>query len=141
MPKNIPERVDAIVTTLERVSRDIEILREGATALALALPQEYEAHRSLLKEQASALERISIGLGMVQETVASLEEIRDHAIVILDEAQTLTLVKNGLDIMLASRDQPEDWQPMMLQRATYRFDQCIARIREAASSLTETTLS
>ena len=141
MPKPILERINAIVTVLERLAADVEILREGSEALKASLPQKYDVQQRLLREQASALERILIGLGMVQETIASLEEIRDHAAVILDEAQTLALVKNGLDMVLASRDQPEDWQPDMLKRAAYRFDQCVARIHEAAASLTEATPS
>lgn len=131
----------AVVTVLERLASDIEVIREGLEALKVSLPQKYDLQRRPLIEQSSALERISIGLGMVQDTVASLGEILDHAQFIMDEVQTLVLVKNGLDMVLASCDQPEDWQPMMLERAMHRFDQCIARIREAAASLTETTSS
>jgi hypothetical protein len=137
VPKPIPERIIAIVTILERLAADIEIIQNGAEILALTLPNGCEPHRRLLIEQSSALERISIGLGMIQDTVASLKEIRDHGQVIMDEAQTLALVKNGLDMVLASCDQPEDWQPMMLERAAYRFDQCVARIRKVAASLSE----
>lgn len=138
--KSILGRINAIVTVLERLASDVEVIREGLEVLESTLPLELDIQSRLLQEQESALERISIGLGMIQDTVASLEEIRDHAQVILDEAQTLVLVKNGLDIVLASHDQPEDWQPVMLERATYRFEQCVARIREAAASLTEKTI-
>ncbi|SBW00723.1 hypothetical protein KL86DPRO_11832 [uncultured delta proteobacterium] len=79
MPKPIPERICAIMTVLERLAADIEIIRKGADALALALPQDYEPHRHLLAAQAAALERIATGIGMVRETVASLEEIRGLA--------------------------------------------------------------
>lgn len=87
--------MDAIVTALERLAADVEVLRTGAEALATILPLEFDTQRRLLQEQTSALERIPIGLGMVQDTVAGLAEIRDHAQVIMDEAQTLVLVKNG----------------------------------------------
>ena len=137
MRKPIPARIDGIEAVLERLASDIEVIREGLEALKTSLPQKYDTQRQLLREQSSALERISIGLGMVQDTVASLKEIRDHAQVILDETQTLVLVKNGLDMVLASCDQPGEWQPMMLERAACRFDQCVARIREATAPLTD----
>lgn len=67
----------------------------------------------------------------------TLQEIHDHAAVILDAAQTLVLVKNGVDMVLAATEQPEDWQPVMLQKAACRFERCIAQIRQAAFSLSE----
>ena len=73
LPKPIPERINAIVTVLERLAADVEILREGTIALSATLPKGCEPHLQLLKEQAAALDRISIALGMVQHTAASIE--------------------------------------------------------------------
>ena len=66
--------VNAITTVLHRLAGDIEVIREGCEALAAALPAGCEIHYRLLKEQAAALERISIGMGMVQATVESLKD-------------------------------------------------------------------
>ncbi len=137
MHKSIPERINAIVIVLERLATDVEILHKGAGALEASLPQKFDTQRQLLAAQASALERISISLGMVQHTVASLEEFRDHVQVIMDETETLLLVKNGLDLLLASRDHPEGWQPVMLKQAMHRLGQSIEKIHIAAASLTE----
>ena len=54
---------------------------------------------------------------------------RHHAQAILNEAQTIVLIKKGLNAALAARDQPKGWRPVMLERAAYRFDQCVARNR------------
>lgn len=134
MPKSILERIDAVVTVLELLSADMEILRNGAEALRVSLPRAYGAQRLLLHEHAAALERVSIGLAMVQNSVSSLGEIRDHGRVIMNEAQTLALTKNGFNMVLASHDQPEN-RRLMLVKTACRFDQCIARIREAAAAL------
>ena len=72
MPNSIPERIDAITNVLQRLAGDIEVIRAGSEALAAALPAGCEIHYRLLKEQAAALERISIGMGMVQATAEGL---------------------------------------------------------------------
>lgn len=139
LAKSIPERIDAIVIVLERLASDIEIIRIGLEALKDSLPQKYDMQRRMLHEQASAFERISIGLGMVQHTAASLAETRSPAEAILHEVEALGLIKDALDKVLASYGNPEDWQPILLGKAICRFNQCLEQIREATVSLTGKT--
>lgn len=77
---------------------------------------------------------------MVQDTVAALDEIRDAVRIVMDEAQTLIFVKNGLDTVLASGDLTEDWQFGVLKRATQHYDGCITRLRKTALMLTDDML-
>ncbi|SBV92329.1 hypothetical protein KL86DPRO_10343 [uncultured delta proteobacterium] len=74
MSKTVLERVAAIATVLEQLAFDIEIIRKGTEALISALPKGCEIHRCVLQEQASALERISITLGMAQATAERLKK-------------------------------------------------------------------
>lgn len=70
--KPVHEHLAAIVKALEYLATDIEILREGTEGLIPTLPKGCEAHGCVLKEQSSALERISIALGMIQATAENL---------------------------------------------------------------------
>ncbi|MCC8193429.1 MAG: hypothetical protein LIP28_02125 [Deltaproteobacteria bacterium] len=69
---SLHQRIDKIVSVLERLARDVEIIRKGSAALRDVLPPELTTEIKLLSEQADALDRISIALGMVQHATASL---------------------------------------------------------------------
>lgn len=135
MEKSIPERLVAVVTVLERLAADVEIIRQGVAALQPTLPEACEVQRCLLATQEAALERMSIGLGMVQATVASLGEIRSHAETIRKETEALIAVKNSLDTVLLTVSRPENWRPVALERAMNRFTACTARIGKATVKL------
>ena len=75
----INQRIVGIVTALEHLALGIEIIRQGTDKLILTLPEGCGTQRRLLLEQVAALERVSISLGMIQETVEGFQkDVSNH---------------------------------------------------------------
>ena len=73
MSKSALDRINAIASVLERLATDVEVIREGTEIIMAALPAGCEVQYCLLREQAAALERIS--MGMVQVTAENLGKL------------------------------------------------------------------